>query len=686
MYRDYLNQGVFTEGDHTLKEQLEQEERKLQQKDRVIETQSTYVRLFRMSEGQLEKIFESKNAYFTDAWKRDTKAFRDQQALPSHNINIFAPEVDGVVGLERMNRRGLMLHPVERDDEQRAELLGIYLRHLEKVNKDFYCELDLYRTGLITARAHQELYWDFSDDPFGELKSVNRPPEEILLDANMNDTDTLNGDITERVHMEWVDPREVTKRYGTKVDVSLLEDVDPDDRPRTTSKISVQGVSDSYDYPSDRYRTFFWNKERRTIRLIRCWRRDNKEIFRLMDLNENLPVPELAHVDDFDTKDELEKYRMRLALIGRDVSEMIILKARVYYWSYHVISGRAELEWIPDVGRYAPWIDFFAITVDGRYAGLWNRVEDRQRWVNYTMSKLSERMGRLGHVPIFVRENSFVQNTNLSAAMRDGNPIVVREDAWRELQGSPPFYSAPDRSLESISPLITLAQDMRQDAINSVGQGSVQRGANPPGVTAASALAILQQEGTKITSGYAQNLQLARANKAQLRLWMLLEQYKRTPELIKLKLERIFGSVLRDNSQPEMQKLIMSKMVQGGVNLDDLILSIRNIKYDVTLSDDPSSLMEKLQLLQWLQVLPQYGVEVSGESIIDAVPIPGRIKDTLRQGMQQKKEQIQQMLASPEGQMMLDREAGNKGKAKDGNNLLPSTGPFSENSMAQAAV
>jgi len=204
--------------------------------------------------------------------------------------------------------------------------------------------------------------------------------------------------------------------------------------------------------------------------------------------------------------------------------------------------------------------------------------------------------------------------------------------------------------------------------------GDVQSGRAPGQVRAASALAILQQEGSKGTSGYGYNMRFTRTAKAKLRLYMLWKQYQETPTLIKKKLEKIFGSVLYGEDR-EAQKIVMESMLDGSVDLDELVRSIRFFKYDVEMDTDPQTLLERQQILQELQVAAGFGVRPSREEVIDILPsLPVRMKEKMKLGVRKEEERINQMLRTEEGQAQLALEQKQTGKSKDGNQLVPS--PF----------
>lgn len=659
------------------------EQRKLEERQRKIRSQELFIELYSRQKDELIEIADAERAFFNEAWPNDAKASREAQKLPTHNINMFLPEVLKMVGAELKNRREIRLVPVERDDSQHTELYDIILKHISRANQDWYYEQKLFQQGVTGKRAHQELYWDYADDPLGELKCVNRPPSEVLRDVDATDLNSLYGDSTVRIHMEWLTIRELTRRYKDKeIDYSSLVYLNPDER-QDSNRIGRQG---SYDYPCDQYPEYFWKADRRWVRLIRVWQRDTKEVFRVLDLNPEVENPDQVFIDDFDSEREAEKEILQTGLSGRDSRYMVIQKVQVPYWSYHVISGRAELEWKPDIGRFCPWIDFYAIDMGSKITGLWDIIEDRQHYINYTASKLTERVGRSGQ-PTVWRENSFVDDINPSLAIRDGKVILVKGEVWDKLGGQAPFHTVPDRSLESIAPLLNWVQEMKGDIVAMSNSGLVPAGASSGGVTAASALAILGQEQEKGTSSYGQNLLFARALKSYLRLWMVYQKYRETPTLIRWKLDKIFGSVANDeNSSRNIKQLLLSKMLNGGIDYDALMKGVRTFKYDVALDVNGSSMLEKQQILQALQLAAQFGVQPSPKTILNALPLDNHIKQELERGVEEKEQQIQEKLASPEGQMQLQVEGNLQKKSKDGNMMLSSASEIANPATALAST
>lgn len=649
--------------------EAEQELRRLEKKKRLWRTQERFVELLDRQKKELEEIEEAERAYFNDAWPTAARAYREQQHLPVHNINMLLPQIKIIAGGEYQGRKEIRLLPVERDDERRAELYGIILKYMGKVNQDRYYEQMMFEEGITVKRSHQELYWDYTDDPYGELKCVNRPAREVLRDVDANDLAAMSGDTSVRVHMEWIAPRDLHRRYrGRNVDWYGLDYVDRNSKAGKKN-VSIGGVDDHYDYPSSQYPQYFW-KNNRLVRLIRLWERDYKTVYRLLDLNPEIDNPDNVFIDDFDTEEEAKKTQLQMGLANYDIRFFAIQEAQAPYWSYHVISGNVELEWKPDIGRYCPWVDFYAINMHGKIAGLWDLIKDRQQYINYTNSKVTEAVGRSGQ-PTVWRENSFKDDLNPALAIRDGGQIIVKDTVWDKLNGTPPFFTIPNKGVEYIAPLLAWTQDMKSDIQAMVSTGLVPSGATQGGVTAASGLAILQQESNKATSSYGANMLFMRSQKARLRLWMLHQKFRKTPILIKLKLEKIFGSVLQQSGSEELKKTVLMSMLDGSLVLDKLLRDIRNFKYDIELTGESNSLLEKNIQLQELQLAANFGVQVDPETVIDILPtLSSSVKDRLREGIKLKQQQVKQMMSNPAGQLELEMEEERKRKSKDGNTMI----------------
>lgn len=643
--------------------------RKLKERERIVHSQEIFIELYSRQKDELIKIEEGEKAFFNQAWPEEAKTWREAQKLPVHNINVFLPEVQKLIGGEQKNQRDLRILAVERDDEKHAELSTLILKHIGQASQDWYYDQMMFQQGIIAKRGHQELYWDYADDVFGELKCVNRPASQVLRDIDANDPNSLFGDSTVRVHMEWITTRDLERRYkGKEIDWSGMTYTAPHSRD-TSGNTQVSGIDDSYEFPCDQYPHYFWKTDKRWIRLIRIWQRDFKTAYRLLDLNPEIETPEQVFVDDFDSEKEAEAAKVQASIDGRDIRYMVIQELQVPYWSYHVISGRTELEWKPDIGRYCPWVDFFAIYLNGRCAGLWDIIEDRQHYINYTNSKLTEAVGRSGQ-PTVWRENSFVNDINPNTAIRDGQTILVKAEVWDRLNGATPFHAVPNRSLEYIGPLLNWVQEMKGDVHSMSNTGLVPAGASQGGVTAASALAILGQEQQKGTSSYGQNLLFTRALKARLRLYMLAQKFRETPTLIKWKLDKIFGSVISRDDNRELKTILLTKMVDGGIDYDALMRSIRTMKYDLMLDDNLNSLIENQQQLQALQLAAQFGVEPDKETVVDILPLTASIKDKMRKGLQTREKEIEEMMSTPEGQMKLLAQMNQGNRAKNGQNQI----------------
>lgn len=640
---------------------------KVDQTTRTIATQNLFMYALDRYVDNFYHIEEARRAYFGDAWPEEVRRYRESQRLPVSNINMFMPVVEAAVGSERHARNEVRLFPVELDDEKSAELLSLFLQHTSRVNREHYYETDVMaRVGAVGGRAHREWQWDFSDDPFGELKQYVWPPSEVMIDPDFTDYNTLDGDAKYRFHMQWITPYDLKNQYGGRnIDWIGLEYV-PERTQNWGSHFQTEGVDDKYTFPSYRRPTMFW-KGRDYVRLVRMWKYNWRPIYRLLD--GSATDPRQVHVGDFQSKQQAEKLRLQLGLLGYNIGSMTIQEAKQKYCSYHVISGNVELDWQPDIGRYWPWNDYFATALEGKVVGLWNTVKDRQIWINATAAKILERMGRIGGMPAFIEEGIVIDEVHLGELWRDGKPIIVKEGALSQTAQSP-IKIERDHSIDSLPAFVQLIEVMKNDIKQSSSFGDVQSGRAPGGVTAASALAILQSEGQKQTSGYSSNMGFTRSLNAELKLYLLRRAYEQWPSLAKYKMERIVGATLMRQDDPEMRAFIMQRMLDGGIDWDAILSNLKTVKYDLQEDVNSENMLQRAQKIQELQLFGQNGGVIPPELLLEIFrSLSTREKDILRKGIMRTEEAKAQLTGMTADQANVAGKVGAEGAPGAANNL-----------------
>lgn len=634
---------------------------------RIIDTQRLLCYTIERKRDELRKIDESVRAFFGDSWPTEVKQDRRAHGLPIVDINMFRMSVESVVGLERQNRRENRLLPAERSDEFDADVLNLALKYTSRTNNESFYETEVMtRMGLVTGRSHREWVIDYSNDVFGEMKQIMRSPAEVLLDPDFTDYNTLEGDCKFRFHILWVTPRELRRRYNFKnVDWAGLE-YTPARAIRPTSEVQVAGIDDRYIFPSYQSPEVFWDKQ--YVRLIRCWKYDYKTAYRAVNLNaesaDQVLIGEtfdVAHIDGFKNK---------LKGMGYDLSTIMIKPVQKRYCSYHVISGNLELEWKPDIGQFWPWNDFFATNVDGRIAGVWDVVRDRQMWINFAGAKLLQRFGQVGQQPFFIEEDSFVDDINLAQAFRDGQPIVMKKGSMT--QGAMPFHVERDHSLQSIDPILRYIESMQSDLKIASGVGDVQSGRAPGSVTAASALAILQAEGLRAISSYSANMSMTRSLNNQLKLYMMGQLFRQQPKLTLFKLQRVVGQELSLSQDVDMRKGVATQLANGR-SLEQVLANLPTARYDVQEDNDSGNIMLRAQKLQDLIFLRNIGAVIPPEMGVDLVTsFSGREKDRLRKAIERTEAAKSQMMGSAD-QANVMKSMGMLG-GKGGENPLADAG------------
>lgn len=613
--------------------------------ERVRDTQARFIYCVEKKQRDLQLIEDGKRAYLGDSWPIDARNARRAKKLPVTDINQFRPVVETIVGAERQTRRTIRLLPVERDDDHSAGILNLYLQHVARYNRDAFYETDvMFRGGLIALRYHKEYLgtgsfaWDYSNDPFGELKVVYRPPDEVFIDPDATDYNTLTGDARYRFHVEWISPKSLRERYPDK-DIAWSR-VEYGFSRNREEKSQTQGVHDNYDFPSSNQSAMFW-KDNRLVRLIRQWRYGVKKVFRLVDLS--APDPSRVIIGEFDTKKQIEIVKVQMALAGFPIRGLMTQEAYAKKCEYHVISGNFELEWENDIGSVWPWNDFFAVKLMGQDSSIWDLVKDAQIWTNAFYSKLLDRIGKIGHQPMFIEEGITKDNIDVGAMMNDGQPIVLKQGTLS--RGVKPFHIEQDATLQSIAPLLGLMQNMSQVIRDESGANNIQQGNAPGSVSAASAIAILQQEGQKVISGYSANMSMTRSLDMQLRLALLYRAYRENPELTKYKMQRIIGREMSTTSDTQLQAFIVQSQLEGGLDLDKILGNLMFARYDVIEDSDLSNMITRSQMLQELNVFRNFGGMVPPEEVLETLQtIPAYMKERLRGGVRRMEEAKAQVM------------------------------------------
>jgi hypothetical protein len=615
--------------------------RDLSQRQRIIHTENQLIYAVQRWSPNLIHVRDARRAYLSDAWDPETKRERDSQRLPSTEDNIFAEKVDILTGMEKDNRRDLLLDAKGRDDEKRADIFNAILQDTAATNDDDINEVFQYfRNGVMVSREHREYQWDEDRDFLGELRAVYRPADEVLIDPDWTTYDaTVNTNARYRIHMQWVRPDELKTMFAHKnIDWVQLDAVPPKSKGGYDeySNVMVENEDDNYAFPSSRRPDLFW-KDQTFIRLIRIWRYEWRPTFRVIDLAAN--DPDKVFIGDFMSQGEVDVLRAQFILENRDVRGLTVRKLNTRRCSYQVTSGNMELEWKHDIGKYWPWDDFFSIYVNGRTVGFWNRISDPQKWLNFINSKLVERVGRLGHQVTVWREDSFVNNIDVDTIMRDGGKIEVKKHVWDKTpNGQQPFHTVRDPSLESIGPLIQWQSAIKDAAKVASNIGDIQSGKAPGSVNAASALAILQQEAARGLSVFGANMSMTRRIGSFVRLMMYYERWRKEPNVVKMKVYAILDSAMMDESNPDLQNFLIDKMLlSSGFNIDDLMRSIPQVKSNFTETNNSNNLLVRTLKMNELTLMrQQFGMPINPMMLPDLTSsFSARERALLRKGIQQ---------------------------------------------------
>jgi hypothetical protein len=595
--------------------------------DRIRSTQLAFMRVESAEGENLEEIHESFKSYKADSWPEDKKRIRESEDKPTHDIARFPNIVDV---------------PFEKDDFQTATFLNLHHQYNRHRKNSFLDQKDtqVFKDGLISGRSHREyaLRPNKQDGSF-DIVRIERPADEIFIERPFREIDA--SDSPGHFHVQWKTPDWLKNRYkGKEIDWSGLEIRTKDTIP---DRVEETHVLDEYLYPSDERSEPFFDKEKLLVRMIRYWKKRYRTVFRVANLV-NPRTVEDANLGIFRSRSEAFQFAIEfLGRIGGEINEQavddMITPEEEEYFSYHVISGRVELEWVKDWGDFVPIQHFFPYFANGTYHSLWNRLKDEIQGLNFLWSKLVERLGKIGWQPLLMEEDALAEGQNVTTGMkawRDGKMVLLASGALNKGK----VKIDQDHSLQAIGPYITMIQFMFQNLNEKSGANDPFRGVSPGANTAGIAIERLQQKGAAVVEPIFDNFRSFQRDDIYMEIEMLKRAYLKRPLFTILKMERIIGGATDEDSQDFLQSLQEGKITtaQGerDIDIEKILNLIGVVEYDISISQVAATASLRIASLQAIaQVVGATGIPVPPEVVIELSDfIPPEVKQKWLKGLQ----------------------------------------------------
>lgn len=594
-------------------------------RERIRETQDRFIRCEDSYEDELKDISDAFRAYVeVDEWPADKKKKREGEGKPTTDVARFTNVVDVLSGNQIIRRSQGRAVAFEKDDLLTADFVNIYLQYRRQKQEIDHLDSDLFRNGALASRSHREFYLKpNSKDGSMEVYCEERPPDEIFIEKPFRKYDA--SDALNTFHAQWLSVDTVKAMYGLSDEEAKDLETRQFDEGITMTE-STHAAGDEYSYPSDKQPDKFYDREIRQVRLIRRWKKWNKTIFRVVNLINPRSLAE-ANIGEFDNKQEaMEAAAQFLEQIGQQVTEdqlrdMIDRDTKEAY-SYHVISGRVELEWIEEAGDFVPIRHFFGYWVNGKASGLWKRTRDEIISLNFLWNKLIERLGTVGWMPLLLEDDALSEGTQMETALQNWRDMKVVSLAPGAIAKNK-VKVEQDHSLQAIGPYISIVEFLTNNLEQKVGANDAFQGIAPGANTAGIAIERLQQRGAAVVEPLMDNFKRFQRASDKMEIMMLNRAYKQRPLHTVVKIERIVGGMI-DGTLDGGLKAFGQALNEGStgdadISIQRILDALDAMDYDIRIDSQAASpslriaglqAMAQLAPVVQVPVPPEIGIEL----------------------------------------------------------------------------
>ena len=612
--------------------------------DRIRHTQAIAERTFREYVDDLKRIDEAENAYFSDSWPERQKRARKAAGKPTGDIARFAPIVDTISGTERQNRSDEYAFAFDEDAQFAADVVNLYLKYRRRSANLAHMQSQQFQAGIVTGRFHTEYTIESSQDGTFQVRAIDRDPREVFILKPFRNYDASDSDGL--IHAQWVSLNYMKELYaGENIDWTL---VDWHQHPEMLKEHTR--VGDNWKMPDDSSPQFFYDKEKNLVRLIRFWEKRCKNRFRVVNLVDPEGIDNLV-IGEYGSRAQAHEAAISYILsrqpdlpderIAELAKSMVAEYTREYY-SYHVISGRLELEWEEDAGDFIPWVHFFAYYVNGKFSGIFERVRDEIREANFIHAKLMERLGTLGKMPIGIEQGAVANIETAIKQYQKSGVMVFKDNALR--QGK--FKEFRDPTLEMIAPYITLLQHYHDSLKQKTGVNDPLQGQAPGANMAGVAIDLLQRKGATLIEPLLDNYGRTRTLAAKLEIRMLSEMFKARPYITLLKVEKIVKGIIPDmQGDPRIKEFAQALQdpEKEAVRLENILQKLDQAEYDFALDNFSSSPTMRMATLQIMAgIAQQAGIPLPPQLVIAMAELPQKYKDMWQQSLAQQQAALSQ--------------------------------------------
>ena len=550
-------------------------------------------------------------------------------------INHVQQNVRVLSGFERQNRLDLKTVPQGDEDSEAAQLMTWLLKFVQESTSCQDHITDGFEDGCIRGMYAWETGVDYTEDPVdGQVYVAGLKPgkdRDIIWDPHWSDydlSDPVNG-ARYVLKTTWAFSHDLVARYPTKkaeieqagASLALIFQTMPGmDGGVTTDGPPADGYGSVSSHPVENLGTeqMFYSALDQRMLVIEVWYRTWEAHFLVADKKTGT----VHEVDSMaDARAMVQTDPKNLRAVERQVRKIQMATVLPAGW---VVLEEPTTPYENDQSSY-PFVVFTAERKGDYIYGAIENLKDPQRAENRRISQLLDILGRYANARPLIPKGSLV-NPNVLENPADTSPIIYDPE-----KGEPKWFVPPIGEL--VRMLAQIAEAMKVDIREVGGVNLPLQGASEQGGQSGIALARLQAQGQVLQTPYFDRLRRSRRLIGQ-RLCRRIQQVFTQEQVVRLTndvgtstLVRLNPIEFRDRPAPDAEEWQQFRQQQKAEGKPDVLRDVSALKYDVVISEAPSTpsarataLLSLLDIIEKLPMLAPALIDV----IVELADIPDR--------------------------------------------------------------
>ena len=449
-----------------------------------------------------EKIWsegeDNERRWLAESWSDDLKQKHAEQGRQSFSMSLILSKLKTILGVQKQARTSWKVEAMTRDDETKAILATLKLKHVEKMNKWKYLESEIFDAAIGVKFGATETYIDYANY-FPEVRIKKIPYNNLIWDINARSSNVKD----DALWMSKVEPmyrHAFEKEYKTE---NVIE----------KSAGSFKGREDISYYVT---RNVEGNNDYDIIKVFTHFQKAVRTYYCVVFEDPQAIIGENIIIKDFDNKKEAQAYLMQLnipyLMQNQDMIGTIERKERVmldkYVFTYDTLIKyeQTDLEFFPfDV--------LFAMRYEERFISVMDFLKSPQIFIDRLWSQIDYSIGTDLKKIIEVDETALSEHNPPEKALKimSKGGVLFKKGLGRRLIEITEGRGTAPQTFQIAGILQSYLEDMAGGrAFQGMSEGSAESGR---------AISLKQQAGMMFAINYLDNLSRFKQDLGENILW-----------------------------------------------------------------------------------------------------------------------------------------------------------------------